>query len=80
MSDRKHKGDNVKLTQFHKEILRRAAKSINESEIKIVTDLIEREYSTIAKAVEKGKYLNPIKEEVFGQEKMPVMSTWGTES
>ena len=30
--------------------------------------------------VKLDKDLNPIKEEAFGQEKMPVMSTWGTKS
>lgn len=55
MYNKKHKGDNVKLTQFHKEILRRASSVINESEIKIVAELIEKEFSTIAKAVGKDK-------------------------
>jgi len=54
MSDRKHKGDNVKLTQFHKEVLRRAAQAIDESEIKIVAQLIENNFSDIAKAVDKS--------------------------
>jgi hypothetical protein len=51
MSDRKHKGDNVKLTQFHKEILRRASAAVGKSEIKIVSELLEREFSIIAESL-----------------------------
>ena len=54
MSNRKHRGANVKLTQFHKEVLRRAAQAIDESEIKIVAQLIENNFSDIAKAVDKS--------------------------
>ena len=54
MYSKVHKGKNVKTTDFTKEIIRRAAKSMNTSEIKLVATIMEQEFPRIAKSIEVG--------------------------
>ena len=53
MPDKKHNGANIKVTDFTKEVIKRAAKSLKVSEIKLVADVIEQEFPRIAAAIEK---------------------------
>lgn len=53
MYNKKHNGQNVKTTDFTKEIIRRAAASMKTSEIKLVATIMEQEFSRIAEAIEK---------------------------
>lgn len=50
---KKHTGQNIKTTNFTKEVIRRAAISMNTSEIKLVAMVIESEFSRIVEALNK---------------------------
>ena len=55
MYNDKHSGANIKTTDFTKEVIKRAAASLNTSEIKLVAEVIEQEFSRIAKKVREEK-------------------------
>jgi len=54
MYNKKHSGKNTRNTDFTKEVIRRAAISMNISEVELVATVIEQEFPRIAEAVEKA--------------------------
>ena len=55
MYNNKHSGKNIKTTDFTKEVIKRAAASLDISEIKLVAEVMEQEFSRIAKRVRGEK-------------------------
>jgi len=51
MHQNKHTGSNIKVTDFTKEVIKRAAAMMEVSEIKLVSDLVEAEYPKIVNIV-----------------------------
>jgi len=50
---KKHTGKNIKVTDFTKEVIKRAAASIGKSEIKLISIVMEQEFPHIIKALTK---------------------------
>lgn len=53
MKEKKHRGQNIKVTDFTKEVIKRAALSMDMSEIKLVSTIMEQEFPHIIKALTK---------------------------
>jgi len=50
---KKHTGKNIKVTDFTKEVIRRAAASMDSSEIGLIADIMAQEFPHIIKALNK---------------------------
>lgn len=55
MYENKHTGSNIKVTNFTKEVIRKAALMMEMSEIKLIAELVENEYPQIVNRVRSNR-------------------------